>query len=106
MACIAIVTLAASGDSAASQSPPKDDIQKASRLATLSGATVVSVRQGLAIAIRDRGVRGSDGIVKGVEIQGEVMNAQAIEDMGFASLSSRVDVDCSNRRDRVVSMSV
>jgi hypothetical protein len=102
----AALTFAASGDSAASQGLRKDDVQKMSRLSGLPGPSVVSTRQGLAVAIRSRGVKGPGGIVEGVELHGEVLDPGAVPDMGFASMRSRVDVDCANRRDRVVSMEV
>ncbi|MDZ4317996.1 MAG: hypothetical protein U1A07_04015, partial [Phenylobacterium sp.] len=106
MVLVAALMTAASGDSAASQGIRKDDAQKMSRLSGLPGSAVVSVRQGLAIAIRHRGARGPDGIIRGVELHGEVIDPAFVPDMGFSSMTSRIDVDCANRRDRVVSMEV
>lgn len=106
MAFIAALVTATSGDSAASQGIRKDHVQKMSRLSGLPGSAVVSVRQGLAIAIRERGVRGPEGIIRGVELHGEVIDPAVVSDMGFSSMTSRVDVDCAHRRDRVVSMEV
>lgn len=102
----ALAALAASGESAASQSLRKDDVRTMSRLSGLPGPAVVSIRQGLAVAIRDRGTRGPDGVVQGVELHGEVIDPEKRAELGFSSMSSRVDVDCQGRRDRVVSMDV
>lgn len=100
------MTLAASGDSAASQGVGKDYIQRMAKRSGLPVSSVVSVRQGLAVAIRDRGVRNAAGVIEGVRLHGEVIDPEMVADLGFASMTSRVDVDCANRRDRVVAMEV
>ncbi|MFN3513191.1 MAG: SPOR domain-containing protein [Phenylobacterium sp.] len=95
----------AAWNAAASQAALRPaDVRSMARLSGLPEKSVVSIRQGLAVAIRDPGTRRPDGVVEGVVLHGEALGPEAAETLGFVSMRSRVDVDCETRRDRVVEM--
>jgi hypothetical protein len=100
----AAIALIASGESAASQNIRREDAHKMSLITGLAAKSVVSSRGGFAVAIAKPGVRNAAGVVEGVELHGETLDAGAAQLLGFSSMTSQLDVDCPRRRDRVISM--
>jgi cell division septation protein DedD len=81
--------------------------QRAIAASGLPRASVVSVKPDVVVAIRNRGtVSQGGGVVEGVDLQGEVVSAQAAQMLGYRSLRSTVNIDCARRRDLVVKMTV
>jgi hypothetical protein len=73
----------------------------------LPAASVVYVKSDLVVAIRGRGSPNpNDGVIEGVVLQGEVISEEAERVIGYRSMRSTVNVDCSRRRDMVVKMTV
>lgn len=67
---------------------------------------VVSVKPDIVVAIRDR-----DGLVartpgEKVRLQGDVVDDEAAQRLGYRSMRSLVEINCETRRDRVVEMEV
>jgi hypothetical protein len=104
VASYAAIALLASAESAAAQNIRREDAQKMSLITGLAAKAVVSSRGGFAVAIAKPGVRNADGVVEGVELHGETLDAGAAQLLGFSSMTSQLDVDCPRRRDRVISM--
>lgn len=73
--------------------------------AGLPRSAVVFANADLVVAIRGRG-SADGGIHKGVDLQGEVISEQTAQGLGYRSMRSSVDVDCTRRRDLVTKMTV
>jgi hypothetical protein len=70
-------------------------------------ASGLAARTDIAISISRRGaVSPEDGVIRGVELQGEAVNEEMAREFGFRSMRQTVDIDCSSRRDRVAEMEV
>lgn len=90
----------ASADVAASE-------RKAIAASGLPRTSVVAVKSGMVVAIRDRGTISTAGaIIEGITLQGEVVSSEAAQFLGYRSMRSTVNVDCARRRDLVVKMTV
>lgn len=90
----------ASADVAASE-------RKAIAASGLPRTSVVAVKSGMVVAIRDRGAISTAGaIIEGITLQGEVVSSEAAQFLGYRSMRSTVNVDCVRRRDLVVKMTV
>lgn len=72
----------------------------------LPAAAVVSAKPDLVVAVRSRGTVRADGIIEGVELQGEVVSSAAAQTRGYRSMRSTVNIDCARRRDQVVRMTI
>lgn len=72
----------------------------------LPAAAVVSAKPDLVVAVRSRGAVRADGIIEGVELQGEVVSSAAAQTRGYRSMRSTVNIDCARRRDQVVRMTI
>ncbi len=78
-------------------------IGRAAGWSGLGRAAFVSVKPDMAVAIIGReGPGRTGGVVRNIELHGEVTNEAAAKDFGYRSIRSQVDIDCSSRRDRVV----
>lgn len=72
----------------------------------LPRAQIVSVKRDLVVAIRNRGATKGGVLHEGVQLQGEVVNADTARSLGYRSMRSTVNVDCARRRDMVVRMAI
>lgn len=72
----------------------------------LPASAVVSAKPDLVVAVRSRGTARADGIIEGVELQGEVVSSAAAQTRGYRSMRSTVNIDCARRRDQVVRMTI
>jgi hypothetical protein len=64
-------------------------------------------RMDMVVNISRRGAAGDEeGLVKGVELEGEAANEDWSRAFGFRSMRQVVDVDCTSRRERVAQMQV
>jgi hypothetical protein len=72
----------------------------------LPRAWVVSNKPGVVVAIRDRDSLGARTPGQKVRLQGEVVDDEAAERLGYRSMRSVVEVNCETRRDRVLEMDV
>ncbi len=98
LACAAVVLTAASGV------PTHDElISRAIGWTGLGRSAFVSVKPDMAVAVvRHDGAERASGLIRNVELRGEVTNEAAAREFGYRSVRSQVDLDCSTRRDRVV----
>lgn len=81
--------------------------RRAIAVSGLPRASIVSVKPGMVVAIRNRGTPSAGGgVIEGVVLQGEVVSNDAAQVMGYRSMRSTVNVDCVRRRDLVVKMAV
>jgi hypothetical protein len=82
--------------------PPRAElVARMIRLSHLPPRSIVSVRPQVGVALLQRGVRGADGVVSGVELQSEVMDDQTAQAYGWRSMRWRLDVACLDRSTRL-----
>jgi cell division septation protein DedD len=67
---------------------------------------IVSNKPGVVVAIRDRDSLGARTPGEKVRLQGEIVDDEAAERLGYRSMRSAVEVNCETRRDRVLEMEV
>ena len=98
LACAALALAGASGI------PTHDElINRAIGWTGLGRSAFVSVKPDMAVAVvRHDGPERASGLVRNVDLRGEVTNEAAAREFGYRSVRSQVDLDCSARRDRVV----
>jgi hypothetical protein len=72
----------------------------------LPRAWVVSNKPGVVVAIRERDSLGVRAPGEKIRLQGEVVDDEAVERLGYRSMRSAVEINCETRRDRVVEMEV
>lgn len=103
----ALVLIAASALATAAHAAPLTSAQRRALSASgLPAAAVVSAKPDLVVAVRSRGTVRPDGIIEGVELQGEVVSSAAAQTRGYRSMRSVVNIDCARRRDQVVKMTI
>lgn len=104
VAGLAALGLMVSSDSAASQTVRREDVRKMVLMTGVRETSVISSRGGFAVAITRPGVRNANGVVEGVQLHGETLDAETAQLLGFSSMTSKVDVDCPRRRNQVMAM--
>ncbi len=98
MVCTTLALCAAAGPST-----HEELISRVTGWTGLGRTAFVSVKPDMAVAIvRRDGADRASGVVRNIELHGEVTNEAAAGEFGYRSIRSQVDVDCSSRRDRVV----
>ncbi|HEX5380473.1 MAG TPA: SPOR domain-containing protein [Phenylobacterium sp.] len=101
-----VACLAQAGASVAQAGPPKAMIDVFATRTGLPRSWVVSVKPGMVVAIRDREALASRNPADKVRLQGEIVDEEAAERLGYRSMRSVVEINCETRRDRVVEMEV
>ncbi len=98
LACAAVALSAASGV------PTHEElINRVTGWTGLGRGAFVSVKPDMAVAVvRHDGPERASGLIRNVELRGEVTNEAAAREFGYRSVRSQVDLDCATRRDRVV----
>lgn len=97
--------LAGPADADVSEAAPGE--RKAIAASGLPKTSVVAVKSGMVVAIRNRGAISTAGaVIEGITLQGEVVSHDAAQFLGYRSMRSTVNVDCVRRRDQVVKMTV
>ena len=82
--------------------PPRAElVARMIRLSHLPPRSIVFVRPQVGVALLQRGVRGADGVVSGVELQSEVMDDETAQVYGWRSMRWRLDVACLDRSTRL-----
>ena len=105
-AATAALIAAAALASPASAEPLTAAQKRALSAAGLPASAVVSAKPDLVVAVRSRGTARADGIIEGVELQGEVVSSAAAQTRGYRSMRSTVNIDCARGRDQVVKMTI
>jgi hypothetical protein len=72
----------------------------------LPRAWVVSNKPGVVVAIRERDNPDARAPGEKIRLQGEVVDDEAVERLGYRSMRSVVEINCETRRDRVVEMEI
>jgi hypothetical protein len=67
---------------------------------------VVSNKPGIVVAIRDRDSLATRAPGEKIRLQGEVVDDESVERLGYRSMRSVVEINCETRRDRVLEMEV
>lgn len=101
--------LGVAGVAAAEGSGQASQKARVDTFVTLSGLPrgwVASVKPDIVVAIRDRDALGDRNPGDRVRLQGEVIDDDAADRLGYRSMRSVVEVNCETRRDRVVEMEV
>lgn len=65
---------------------------------------VVSNKPGVVVAIRERDSLAARAPGEKIRLQGEVVDDEAVERLGYRSMRSVVEINCETRRDRVLEM--
>lgn len=103
------VGLGVAGPALAEGSGQASQKSRVDAFVTLSGLPrgwVASVKPDIVVAIRDRDALGDRSPGDRVRLQGEVIDDDAADRLGYRSMRSVVEVNCETRRDRVVEMEV
>lgn len=101
--------LAIAGHAVAAGSGQPSQKSRLDAFVTLSGLPrgwVASIKPDIVVAIRDRDALGDRNPGDKVRLQGEVIDDDAADRLGYRSMRSVVEVNCETRRDRVVEMEV
>lgn len=67
---------------------------------------VVSNKPGVVVAIRERDSLGARAPGEKIRLQGEIVDDESAERLGYRSMRSVVEINCGTRRDRVLEMEV
>lgn len=103
---VSFAVLALAGSAAAQSANQKIQSDVFAARTGLPRAWVVSNKPGVVVAIRDRDGLGARAPGEKIHLQGEVVDDDAADRLGYRSMRSVVEVNCETLRDRVIEMEV
>jgi hypothetical protein len=101
-----LASLALPSDAAAQSANQKIQSDVFAARTGLPRAWVVSNKPGVVVAIRERDSLGARAPGEKIRLQGEVVDDESVERLGYRSMRSVVEINCETRRDRVLEMEV